>query len=194
MHRRPLPFVLALALIALDQATKSWVVAEVAIGERAASWLGFFHLTHTRNTGAAFGLLRDLRLDLGFATIDGVQVLGIVSLLVATAIVVVLRRPTRIDRLTVVALGTLLGGAVGNGIDRLRLGYVTDFVQMQAGWFDFPVYNVADVAIVVGAGLLVLSTLLHPTPPAAPATTTSEAPPETPIDVTDPTVPPTRDA
>lgn len=173
MHRRPLPFAIALALIVLDQATKSWVVAEVAIGERAASWLGFFHLTHTRNTGAAFGLLRDLRLDLGFTTIDGVQLLGIVSLLVATAIVVVLRRPARIDRLTVVALGTLLGGAVGNGIDRLRLGYVTDFIQMQAGWFDFPVYNVADVAIVAGAGLLVLSTLLHPAPheaaPAAPA-------------------------
>ena len=77
MHRRPVPFLLALVLIALDQATKSWVVAEVAIGERAASWFGFFHLTHTRNTGAAFGLLRDLRLDLGFTTIDGVQVLGL---------------------------------------------------------------------------------------------------------------------
>lgn len=162
MHRRPVPFALALALIALDQLTKSWVVAEVTIGERAASWLGFFHLTHTRNTGAAFGLLRDLRLDLGFTTIDGVQVLGLVSLLVAIAVVVVLRRPTKLDRLTVVALGTLLGGAVGNGIDRLRLGYVTDFIQMQAGWFDFPVFNVADIAIVVGAGLLVLSTLLHP--------------------------------
>lgn len=165
MARRPLPFALALAIVALDQFTKDWVVANVALGERAASWLGFFHLTHTRNTGAAFGLLRDLRLDLGFTTIDGVQVLGIVSLLVAAVIVVVLRRPVRIDRLTLVALGTLLGGAVGNGIDRLRLGYVTDFVQMQAGWFDFPVYNVADVAIVVGAGLLVLSTLLHPGAP-----------------------------
>jgi signal peptidase II len=172
---------LALVLIALDQVTKSWVVAEVAIGERAGSWLGFFHLTHTRNTGAAFGLLRDLRLDLGFTTIDGVQVLGLVSLLVATAIVVVLRRPVKLDRLTVVALGTLLGGAVGNGIDRLRLGYVTDFIQMQAGWFDFPVYNVADVAIVVGAGLLVLSTLLHPTPPARTAAADAPgAPPDAP--------------
>jgi signal peptidase II len=179
VHRRPLPFALALALIALDQATKSWVVAEVAIGERAASWFGFFHLTHTRNTGAAFGLLRDLRLDLGFTVVDGVQVLGLVSLLVATAIVVVLRRPGRIDRLTVVALGTLLGGAVGNGIDRLRLGYVTDFIQMQAGWFDFPVYNVADVAIVVGAGLLVLSTLLHPTPSAPPTDPPDDGPPPT---------------
>lgn len=162
MLRRPLPFALALAIVALDQLTKDWVVANVAFGERAGSWLGFFHLTHTRNTGAAFGLLRDLRLDLGFTTIDGVQVLGIVSLLVAAAIVLVLRRPVKLDRLTVVALGTLLGGAVGNGLDRLRLGYVTDFVQMQRGWFDFPVYNVADVAIVFGAGLLVLATLLHP--------------------------------
>ena len=199
MHRRPLPFALALVLIALDQATKSWVVAEVAIGERAASWLGFFHLTHTRNTGAAFGLLRDLRLDLGFSTIDGVQVLGLVSLLVATAIVVVLLRPTRLDRLTVIALGTLLGGAVGNGIDRLRLGYVTDFIQTQAGWFDFPVFNVADIAIVVGAGLLVLSTLLHPSPPAAPRPTPTETPSEPLAEAqnetqTNPVDPPARDA
>ena len=52
----------------------------------------------------------------------------------------------------------------------MRLGYVTDFIQMQAGWFDFPVFNVADIAIVVGAGLLVLSTLLHPSA-REPATT-----------------------
>lgn len=172
---------LALALIALDQATKAWVVAELAFGERAASWLGFFHLTHTRNSGAAFGLLRDLRLNLGFTTIDAVQILGLVSLLVAAAIVVVLRRPAPLDRLTVVALGTLLGGAVGNGIDRLRLGYVTDFLQLQAGWFDFPVFNVADIEIVVGAGLLVLSTLLHPSPSAKPP----EAPPDPPAPTPD---------
>lgn len=162
MARRTAPFLLAIALIAADQATKAWVVAEVAIGERAVSWFGFVHLTHTRNTGAAFGLLRDLRLDLGAVAIDGVQVLGLVSLVVALAVFVVLLRARALGPLSAAALGTLLGGAVGNGVDRLRLGYVTDFIQVQAGWFDFPVFNVADIAIVVGAGLLVLSTLLHP--------------------------------
>jgi signal peptidase II len=162
MAHRVLPFLLAIALVAADQATKAWVVAEVAIGERAASWFGFVHLTHTRNTGAAFGLLRDLRIDLGAVVIDGVQVLGLISLVVALAVTVVLLRARSLGPLNLIALGTLLGGAVGNGVDRLRLGYVTDFIQLQAGWFDFPVFNVADMAIVAGAGLLVLSTLLHP--------------------------------
>ena len=165
MSRRAFPFLLAAAIVALDQATKAWTVAEIAIGERAASWLGFFHLTHIRNTGAAFGLLRDRALDLGFATIDGVQLLGQVSLVVALVIVVALVRSRYLPTLVAWALGSRLGGALGNGVDRRRLGYVTDFIQLQAGWFDFPVFNVADIAIVVGAGLLVLSTLLHPSTP-----------------------------
>ncbi len=162
MSRRAFPFLLAAGLVALDQATKALAVAEIAIGERAASWLGFFHLTHVRNTGAAFGLLRDRGLDLGFATIDGVQLLGLVSLSVALAIAIALLRARQLPALVAWALGSLLGGAVGNGVDRLRLGYVTDFIQMQAGWFDFPVFNVADMAIVAGAALLVLSSLLTP--------------------------------
>lgn len=165
MSRRAFPFLLAAGIVALDQATKAWTVSEIAIGERAASWLGFFHLTHIRNTGAAFGLLRDRGLDLGFATVDGVQLLGLVSLVVALAIVVALVRARHLPALVAWALGSLLGGAVGNGVDRLRLGYVTDFIQMQAGWFDFPVYNVADIAIVAGAALLVLSSLLAPRHP-----------------------------
>lgn len=162
MLLRAAAFALATALVVVDQLTKAWVVAHVPLGERAGSWLGFVHLTHTKNTGAAFGLLRDLRLDVGFTVIDGVQVLGLVSLIVAAILVVALVRVRLLDGWTALALGTLLGGAVGNGVDRLRLRYVTDFVQLQRGWFDFPVFNVADMAIVVGAGLLVLGTLLHP--------------------------------
>lgn len=164
MSRRLVPFVIAVALVALDQATKAWVVAEVVIGERAASWFGFLHLTHVRNTGAAFGLLRDVRFEVGGTSIDGVQVLGLVSLAVALAIAVALVRARRRPPLVGAALGSLLGGAVGNGIDRLRLGYATDFIQTQAGWFDFPVFNVADVAIVVGASLLVLASLRQTRP------------------------------
>lgn len=165
MSRRAFPFLLAAVLVALDQATKALAVSAIAIGERAASWWGFFHLTHVRNTGAAFGLLRDRGLDLGVVTIDGVQLLGLVSLSVALAIAVALVRARHLPALVSWALGLLLGGAVGNGVDRLRLGYVTDFLQMQAGWFDFPVFNVADMAIVAGAALLVLSSLVSPRPP-----------------------------
>jgi signal peptidase II len=156
------PFALAAAIVALDQLTKAWVVAEVPLGARVASWAGLVHLTHTRNTGAAFGLLGGFSLDLGAVTIDGVQLLGLVSLLVAVALAVWLARARELGWGTRLALGAVMGGAIGNGIDRWRLHYVVDFVHLQAGWFDFPVFNVADMGISIGAGLLLLATLLRP--------------------------------
>jgi len=157
--RRWFPFALAALVVLLDQATKSWVVAEVPLGARVASWAGLVHLTHTRNTGAAFGFLRDRSFEVGGVAVGGVQLLGAVSLIVAVALAVWLLRSRTLGTWTRVALGAVMGGAVGNGVDRWRLGYVTDFVHLQAGWFDFPVFNVADVGISVGAGLLLLSTL-----------------------------------
>jgi signal peptidase II len=156
------PFALAAAIVALDQLTKAWVVAEVPLGARVASWAGLVHLTHTRNAGAAFGLLGGFSLDLGAVTIDGVQLLGLVSLLVAVALAVWLARARELGWGTRLALGAVMGGAIGNGIDRWRLHYVVDFVHLQAGWFDFPVFNVADMGISIGAGLLLLATLLTP--------------------------------
>jgi len=154
------PFALAAALVALDQASKAWVVAEVPLGARAASWIGFLHLTHTRNSGAAFGLLRDVRLELGATTVDGVQLLGLVSLAVAAGLAVWLGRARSLRWPTRLALGAIMGGAIGNGIDRWRLHYVVDFIHAQAGWFDFPVFNVADMAITIGAGSLLLLPLV----------------------------------
>ena len=162
MLLRWLPFSLAAAVIALDQLSKAWVVAEVPLGTRAGSWGGLLHLTHTRNSGAAFGLLRDFGLDLGVVTIDGVQLLGLVSLVVAVALAVWLFRAHALGWGTRLALGAVMGGAVGNGIDRWRLHYVVDFIHAQAGWFDFPVFNVADIGISVGAAWLLLATLFAP--------------------------------
>ena len=164
IHSRPMalrwtPFALAAVLVVLDQASKAWVVAEVPLGTRAGSWLGLLHLTHTRNSGAAFGLLRDFELRLGAVAIDGVQLLGLVSLAVALGLAVWLARAHALGWGTRLALGAIMGGAIGNGIDRWRLHYVVDFIHAQAGWFDFPVFNVADMAITVGAGGLLLSAL-----------------------------------
>jgi signal peptidase II len=159
MLLRWLPFALAAVVIALDQLTKAWVVAEVPLGARVASWGGILHLTHTRNSGAAFGLLRDFGLTLGGLTIDGVQLLGLVSLVVAVALAVWLLRAHALGWGTRLALGSVMGGAVGNGIDRWRLHYVVDFIHAQAGWFDFPVFNVADLGISLGATGLLLATL-----------------------------------
>ncbi len=183
MFLRWVPFALAAAVIALDQLSKAWVVAEVPLGTRVGSWGGILHLTHTRNSGAAFGLLRDFGLDLGVVTIDGVQLLGLVSLVVAVGLAVWLLRARSLGWGTRLALGAVMGGAVGNGIDRWRLHYVVDFVHAQAGWFDFPVFNVADIGISVGAAGLLLATLVgsggqheaKPTEAIAPAAAAPDA-------------------
>jgi signal peptidase II len=153
-------FALAAAIVGLDQLSKAWVVAEVPLGTRVASWGGILHLTHTRNSCAAFGFLRDQTFELGAFAISGVQVLGLVSLAVAVALAVWLARSRTLAPFTRLALGAIMGGAIGNGIDRWRLGYVTDFVHAQRGWFDFPVFNVADIGISVGASALLLATFL----------------------------------
>jgi signal peptidase II len=157
------PYLMAALLVALDQASKAWVVAHVPLGERVASW-GLLHLTHTRNTGAAFGLARDTTLTLGEFTIGGVQLLGALSLLVAAFLIVWLWRQRGASAFTRASVALILAGALGNGIDRWRLGYVVDFIHPQAGAFNFAVFNVADAAISVGAALLLLSALRHGSP------------------------------
>ena len=162
MHvQRLLPLGLAAALVALDQASKAWIVASVPLGVREYTLGLGFHVTHTRNSGAAFGMLRDLQWPIGPVLIDATVVLGLLNLVVSVAIVgYLLARGALLDRLTRAALTLVLAGAAGNMIDRLRLGYVVDFIDFQVGSFDFAVFNVADASIVVGAGLLVLSGLL----------------------------------
>lgn len=176
MWRRGLPFILAALVVLADQLSKAYVVLEVPIGARVASWAGFLHLTHTQNSGAAFGMLRDRALQVGSWSVDGVALLGLVSLLVAIGLVIWLWRDRQSSLGTRLILGLVLGGALGNGVDRLRLGYVTDFIHVQVGWFDFPVFNVADMAVVVGAALLLIATLLI-RPKAEPLASTPPAEP-----------------
>lgn len=154
-------FLAAALLVALDQATKIWAAAAFAGGGALPLGLGF-SLTYVRNTGAAFGMLRGLSLPLGPLTIDGTFLLGLLSLAVSVWLARHLARHGR-DHPPLVRVGLVcvLAGAVGNMIDRFRLGYVIDFVHFRVGWFDFPVFNLADVLVVGGAGLLVLASLLQ---------------------------------
>jgi signal peptidase II len=155
------PLAVATALVAIDQLSKAWVAASVPLGAREHSLGLGFHITHTRNTGAAFGLLRDLQLPLGPLLIDATMVLGLLNLAVSVVLVVLLlRRGPRLGALTRWAVALVLAGAAGNMLDRLLFGYVVDFIDFQAGNFDFAVFNVADACIVIGAALLVLGGLL----------------------------------
>lgn len=144
-------------LVALDQATKLWAQARFAAhGEELPLALGF-SFTYTRNSGAAFGMLRNLSIPIGPFVLDGTLVLGLLSAAVSVGLIGYLwRRGRSLDALTYASLSIVLAGAVGNAIDRLRLGYVIDFIHFQVGSFDFPVFNVADSCVVVGAALLLI--------------------------------------
>jgi signal peptidase II len=128
----------AAAVVALDQATKAIVRATVARGDREAVFPGV-EIVHTRNTGVAFGALAG-----GGAIVTVVIVLALAALLAYFATHV--RRP-----LVWLPTGMLLGGAIGNVIDRARSGAVTDFVQLPLG---FPPFNVADMSITFGVVVL----------------------------------------
>lgn len=151
--------VLAVALLlAADQATKLWTVATFPLnGPGEAVIPGALYFTYVQNTGAAFGLLRGVSFPLGPLTIDGVFVLGVVSLVVSVLIARYLwrKRGTLVWGVHV-PLTLILAGALGNMIDRFRLGYVIDFIHVHIGWFNFPVFNVADSLVSVGAVMLLL--------------------------------------
>ena len=133
---------LAAVLIAADQLSKLWVKSPSSPRGEGLE-LGFgFSLTYIRNTGAAFGTLRDLSLTLGGITLDGTRLLGLLSASVTLVLLIfLLTRAHRLGALQVIALTLILSGAAGNMIDRLRLGFVVDFVHFQVGRFDFPVFN-----------------------------------------------------
>lgn len=145
---------LALVLIVADQVTKYMVVGSFDLGERLAVWPGWFDLTLVYNRGAAFSFL---------AAASGWQRWVFTGIgVVASAVIVFLLRRHAGERLFSLGLACILGGAVGNVIDRVLRGQVVDFLL--AHWNDrwyFPAFNVADVAITVGAGCLILDELLR---------------------------------
>jgi signal peptidase II len=128
---------IAVGVIVADQLSKSWLVANVEFG-RGISILGdWLNFVHWRNDGALFGLLP-----------QSGTAFAIVSLIVVVLIVVYHRKAGR-GIVTTVALGLLLGGAIGNLLDRLRWGYVVDWIDMGIGSWRFYTYNIADAAITV---------------------------------------------
>lgn len=164
-------FLLAALLVAADQLSKAWVARNLPLNQTDIPVIPGFGITHTRNNGAAFGMLRDIDFRLLGIHFDGTVLLGLLSAAVSVALIgylIVQRR--RLGALQHVALGLVLAGAIGNMIDRLRLGYVVDFLHLRSGDFSFPVFNVADACVVVGAVLLVLSGLRGPSGTAERAT------------------------
>jgi signal peptidase II len=133
----------AVTVFVLDQLSKAWLVANVSPGEVVQVIGDYVRLIFSQNSGALFGLFRDNAL-----------VFGIVSLAVVALIIGYHARASRSLYLSL-ALGLLLGGAVGNLADRLRLGYVVDFVDIGLGSLRFFTFNVGDSAISLAILMLI---------------------------------------
>lgn len=137
-------FLVTLSVMAADQLSKWWIREDLLLGQSLPKE-GMWRLTHVANTGVIFGLSAPKTLSL------------VLPLLVIVAALSFYFRYTPFNsRLIKIALGLLVGGSLGNLVDRLRLGYVTDFIDIRLwGDFHWPAFNLADLAIVIGAILLV---------------------------------------
>ena len=140
---------IGLLIVFADQLSKAWIRANLAQGQSLFD-IGFFRITRLHNTGAAFGLFQDQSFVLTIVAFIGVVVILLCTFLAYRCL------PFLDNMLGKSALGLVLGGTVGNLIDRLRLGYVTDFID-----FGFwPAFNVADSAVTIGVIILAGSVLL----------------------------------
>jgi len=150
---RALHFSVALLVVLLDRWTKRLVGARIAMYRHIQIIPGFFRLTHTENTGAAFSLFADSPSHWKTALLIGFSVVAMVI------VSVLLWRRSGALTITGIALSLILGGAVGNLWDRVASGRVVDFLLFYFKQYQWPVFNLADSAIVVGAGLLVIEIL-----------------------------------
>lgn len=146
----------AVAVVAVDQAAKHWIVARFSLYETTPLINGFFSLVHIRNRGMAFGIMNRQGADWGFILLL-CATLGAIALLLFW-----FYRLKPQDRGMAFPLSLVLGGAVGNLLDRARLGEVIDFLDFYLGSFHWPAFNVADSAITVGTLWLAASLLFHP--------------------------------
>lgn len=142
--------VLAGLVVAADQASKWWLITQVMAPPRVIEVSGFFNLVMVWNRGVSFGLFD------GEASY-GPWLLVALSLAVVGVLAVWLARTS--DRVSALALGAIIGGALGNIVDRVHYGAVADFLDLHVGAYHWPAFNVADSAITLGVGALILEAL-----------------------------------
>lgn len=143
-------YAVAAVTLTLDLVTKGLILQHFSLGQSLPVLPGLFNLTLVLNPGAAFGFLAELPEHIRHPFFVGIAILA------AVLIILYQRRYLRGQALATCALGLILGGAVGNLIDRLRYGMVVDFLDFYLGRYHWPAFNVADSAISVGVGLLFL--------------------------------------
>jgi len=147
--------ILGLIVVCLDQFTKLWVRETLIYGAEPQAVLpGFFNLVYVRNPGAAWGIFGGQQAFL--------ILLSIVVLILLTVYHRRFLNPTLDHR---IVFGLMIGGIIGNLIDRIKVGWVTDFLDFHIGAYHWPSFNVADSAICIAVGLYILSSLWHKSHP-----------------------------
>lgn len=147
---------LAGLVITIDQITKLYVFHHFELHESISIIPNFFNLTYVQNKGAAFGLLA--KAPQSFR----IPFFIIVPLLALTIIILIFKKTKETELLMITSLSLILGGAIGNFIDRIRFNYVIDFLDFH--WlykYHWPAFNIADMTIVIGVALLIFYTLTH---------------------------------
>jgi signal peptidase II len=145
--------IFCIGILLLDQWTKSIVVQKLPLYQRVEVIQGFFHLTHVRNTGGAFGIFGGEKGGLGSI------LFVVVSLVAIGAIVFLFLKIKENEKTLAFSFSLILSGAAGNLIDRLRYGEVVDFLDFHLAGYHWPAFNVADSAICIGIGLMALELL-----------------------------------
>ena len=143
----------ALSIVVLDQVSKYIVMTRIEIHRSISMISGYFNLVHTRNRGVAFGMFNRPGSDLGYYLLLSATFVAVILLLFWFS------RLKQEERILTPGLSLILGGAIGNLIDRIRLHEVIDFLDFYIGPYHWPAFNVADSAITVGTFWVVLGLL-----------------------------------
>lgn len=141
--------IIAAVVLILDQITKFLISSNMVLFEDIPVISGFFHITYVQNTGMAWSMLSGQQFLLSLAAFIAIGVM---------LWVLIYRKP---DAVTTVSIGFMMAGAAGNLIDRLMFNYVRDFLNFYIFGYDFPVFNVADIALCIGVGLLILDAFIE---------------------------------
>ncbi|MFS0751919.1 signal peptidase II [Oceanobacillus sp. 1P07AA] len=143
-------YLIAIVLVIVDQFTKWLIVSRMELGESIPVIDNFFYITSHRNTGAAWGILEGQML-----------LFYIITTVVIISIIYFLHTYVKGDRLLSVALAIILGGAIGNFIDRIFRQEVVDFANFYIFNYNFPIFNVADSALTIGVIIFLIATILE---------------------------------
>ena len=138
--------ILSIIFLIVDQITKILVVNSLVPGENIEIIKNIFNIIYTNNTGAAFSILLGKRI---FLIVVAVLIIGV--------LLYYIKRNKIEKKIDIIALSFVIGGSLGNLIDRIVRGYVIDFISIKLGNYNFPIFHVADILIVIGVFLLLLS-------------------------------------